>query len=100
MASTTKRSRRRFVVTHNHGEPIKMGRVENFVGWLTGRTLYWLATQAAQRNDWHEFNHVIAALMSGNSAHVKDPCPFPATACSQPLTFTGMTLTQDKGGAQ
>lgn len=73
---------------------------ERFVGWLSGKALMWLARRAAYRHDWHEFNHCIAALMSGNSAHSDAaPCPMPPQGHTQPLPFQGVRVGRGGGGA-
>lgn len=50
-------------------QPKPMGRAERIVGRATGKALLWLGKRAADRRDWHEVNHCIAALAVGASDH-------------------------------
>lgn len=50
-------------------QPAPMTRAERIVGRLTGKALLWLGKRAADRRDWHEVNHCIAALAIGASDH-------------------------------
>lgn len=46
-----------------------MTAAEQVVGWATGKALVWLGKRAADRKDWHEYNHCLAALTVGDSDH-------------------------------
>ena len=40
-----------------------------WVGQFAGRLLVWLGKRAFDRGDFHEYDHVRAALVAGNSEH-------------------------------
>lgn len=54
------------------------GRIERWIGEMTGEILLWLGKRAHDRGDLHEFEHIRQALIWGNSNHEspKWPCPF------------------------
>lgn len=79
------------------GPPLPLPWWERWVGTATGHILYWLAVRAAKRRDWHEFNHLIAALHGGNSDHRREPCGFPSEAHHRPLNFVGGAVALPAG---
>jgi len=88
------------MVSTTKGSAQAMPATDRFVGWLSGKAIKWLARRAAARLDWHEFNHCIAALMSGNSAHTdKAPCPMPPQGHTQPLPFQGVRISRGGDGS-
>lgn len=102
MASKSKSTRRGnvlFVRGRNPGtDPEPMGHAEKFVGWAVGKALVWLGKRAAERGDWHELNHLIGALMTGNSTHTEEnPCPLPEEMSHRPVSWSGYTAQRATG---
>ena len=85
----TRRTRVRHIrVTDGEAKPMPF--YERWLHWITGRCLLALSIMAAKRRDWHEFNHLNAALIGGNSFHNDArPCGFPHEAWHMPLRFQG-----------
>lgn len=47
---------------------------EKLIGWAVGDLLLWLSQKAKTRGDEHEFAHLRAALVAGNSEHRNGLC--------------------------
>lgn len=45
--------------------------VERLAGRFVGDILLWLGKRQARRQDWHEYNHTVLALVAGNSTSCK-----------------------------
>lgn len=43
--------------------------LDRTLGNQLGRLLAWLGKRALRRGDRHEFNHILAAVLAGNSQH-------------------------------